>query len=515
MIAAAGLPPAPAAWAPPAVPPEAVAYLLYTSGTTGGPKGVMQSHRNVLAHIRAYGNRLEIGPEDRLSMLPNLAFDAAVMDLFGALLNGAELCPYDLRGEGADRLGGFLVRRAVTILHATPTVYRAFAAGLDGAQRFPGVRLVVLGGEEATRRDLEICRRHFGPACRLVNGLGPTESTLALQSFLDPGDECERPGLPVGHPVAGTEVTLLHAAGEQAATWGVGEIVIGSPHLALGYWRAPGRTAEAFVPDPRRSGGRRYRTGDLGRLLPDGGIEFCGRRDLQVKIRGVRVEPAEVEALLAAHPAVAQAAVVAYQARPGDSASQRLAAFFTARPRPGDAAETGEAGGAEQRAPAPDALRELLRARLPAAMVPDLVAALDALPAGPTGKVDRRALMELAARTDRPPATAVFAAPASPTERTLAAIWSELLGIERISRHDDFFDLGGHSLLITRVRSRLEAALGIDLPLAELFAAPTLEAAAAATDRARGQEAPAAALRIAPIRREAHRMRRDALDKEP
>jgi amino acid adenylation domain-containing protein len=502
VISAASLPPAPAGWVPPAVPPEAVAYLLYTSGTTGGPKGVMQSHRNVLAHLRAYGNRLGIGPEDRLSMLSTLSFDAAVMDLFGALLNGAELCPYDLRDEGVDRLGGFLVRRAVTIVHSTPTVFRALAAGLDGGHRFPGVRLVVLGGEEATRRDLELVRRHFDPACRLVNGLGPTESTLALQAFLDPGAEPERPGLPVGHPVAGTEVALVHAAGEQAATWGVGEIVIGSPHLALGYWRAPDRTAAAFVPDPRRPGGRKYRTGDLGRLLPDGGIEFCGRRDQQVKIRGVRVEPAEVEALLAAHPAVAQAAVVAYQARPGDPAGWRLAAFFSARP------------GAGGDAPAPDALRELLRARLPAAMVPDLLAALDVLPTGPTGKVDRRALAELAARTGRP-AAAQFAAPESETEQTLAAIWSELLGIERIARDDDFFDLGGHSLLVTRVRSRLEAALGIDLPLAELFAAPTLAAAAAAADRARRQPAPAAALRIAPIRREAHRMRRDALDPEP
>ena len=502
VISAAGLPPVPAGWVPPAVPPEAVAYLLYTSGTTGGPKGVVQSHRNVLGHLRTYSHGLGIGPDDRLSMLPTLSFDAAVMDLFGALLNGAELCPYDLRGEGADRLGGFLARRSVTVLHSTPTVFRAFAAGLDGGQRFPDVRLVVLGGEEATRRDLGLVSRHFGPACRLVNGLGPTESTLALQSFLDPGAEPGRPGLPVGHPVGGTAVALVHTAGEQVATWGVGEIVIGSPHLALGYWRAPDRTAAAFVPDPRRPGGRRYRTGDLGRLLPDGGIEFCGRIDQQVKIRGVRVEPAEVEALLAAHPAVAQAAVVTYQAVPGDPAGRRLAAFFTAHPGAGDAA------------PAPDALQELLRARLPAAMVPDLLAALDVLPAGPTGKVDRRALAELAARTDRP-ATALFAAPESPIERTLAAIWSELLGIERIGRNDNFFDLGGHSLLITRVRSRLEAAMGIELPLAQLFAAPTLAAAAAAADRARRQPAPAAAMRIAPIRREAHRMRRDALDPEP
>ncbi len=510
LLDVSGLPPAPAGWARPPVPPEALAYLLYTSGTTGRPKGVMQSHRNVLAHLRAYTHLLGLAPGDRLSMLPALAFDAAVMDLFGALLNGAELCPWDIKKEGVEGLGAFLLRRGVTVWHSTPTVYRAFLAaeGEGDGERFPDLRLVVLGGEEATRRDLELFRRRFAPDCRLANGLGPSESTLALHGLLDPGDPSARPGLPVGRPVLGVEVALEHAAGEQPATWGTGEIVVRSPYVALGYWRAPEQTAAAFVPDPRRPGGRRYRTGDLGRRLPGGGIEFAGRRDLQVKIRGVRVEPAEIEALLAAHPAVAQAAVVSWEVRPVEP---RLAAYVVARP-----------GGADGEALAEE-LRERLRARLPMAMVPGLVAVVEALPVGPTGKVDRRALAELAARAERPAADG-HAAPETPTEQALAAIWSELLGLERISRHDSFFDLGGHSLLITRVRSRLQASLGVDLPLPELFAAPTLAAAAAAADRIAAAAAAAdhagrspapSGPRITAVRREAHRVRRDALDREP
>jgi amino acid adenylation domain-containing protein len=258
------------------VSPDAVAYMLYTSGSTGRPKGVVQNHRNVLHFIRTYTNNLHIRSEDRLTLFSSYGFDAAVMDIFGALLNGATLCPMNVSEENFSLLPDLIVERGITIYHSTPTVYR-YLAGLLGTRQLSGVRLVVLGGEEATIGDFELFKTHFSREALFVNGLGPTESTVSLQFFMDAQTELSRASIPVGYPVEETEVLLVDEQGSDAGVYG--EIAIRSPHVALGYWRDPELTRAAFSAAAAADGHRLYRTGDMGRLLPDGSIQFMGRKD--------------------------------------------------------------------------------------------------------------------------------------------------------------------------------------------------------------------------------------------
>ncbi|HEX2187467.1 MAG TPA: amino acid adenylation domain-containing protein [Longimicrobiaceae bacterium] len=441
----------------PAVRPDAPAYILYTSGSTGRPKGVVQSHRNVLHFIRVYGENLRIGPDDVLTLFSSYTFDAAVMSVYGALLHGAGLRPFDWREEALDA-AEWIRREGITLYHSTPTVFRHLVGTLPGGERFPGVRLVVLGGEEAQRRDVEAFRRHFLPGATLVNGLGPTESTVTLQHFVEHGAEPPRGTLPVGRPVAETEVLLVNAAGEQPAVYGTGEIVIRSPYVALGYWRNPEQTEAAF--SELGGGLRAYRTGDLGRRLPGGEVEFLGRRDFQLKIRGHRVEPGEVEAVLRAYPGVREAVAAPWE---DDAGERRLAAYLV----PEEGADTASAAQ----------LAEWVRARLPEYMVPSAWVLLDELPLTPNGKVDRLALPRPEA-----PAAAEYAPPRGWTEEALAAVWAEVLGRERVGREDDFFALGGHSLLATRLVSAVRAALGVELPLRAVFEHPTVAGMAALLD---------------------------------
>ena len=435
------------------VPPDRAAYLLYTSGSTGQPKGILQNHRNVLHFIRVYTNNLRIRPEDRLTLLASYGVDAAVMDIFGALLNGATLCPLDLRAVGLSGLREQLERQQVTILHATPTVYRSLVGTLRADDVLGAVRLVVLGGEAACRDDVDAFRRHFGPRCLLVNGFGPTESTVALQHFVGHETPIERHALSVGHAVDDTQVLLLDAGGEPGQVRG--EIAIRSRHVALGYWRRPDLTQVAFRPDPEGGDRRIYRTGDLGRLLPDGGIEYLGRKDFQVKIRGFRIELGEIESALAEHPDVQESVVVAHDRGIGDTV---LVAYWVAR-------------GARE--PEIDALRHFLARKLPAYMLPAAFVRLEALPRTSSSKVNRQALPVPALGAPASAGGAVAARDA--IEKQLVQMWEALLGVSPIGITDDFFDHGGHSLLAVRLFDQIDKTFGKRLPLAALLRAPTVE----------------------------------------
>jgi amino acid adenylation domain-containing protein len=473
------------------IAPSSLAYILYTSGSTGRPKGVMQNHRNVLHFIRAYTNNLHVDAGDRLTLLSSYCFDAAVMDIYGALLNGATLYPLDIKEDGFGGLCETLSEQGITIYHSTPTVYRYFISEMQGrnptvregaknrnsACAFPNrphpsraarpgtpgrasaVRLVVLGGEEVTPADVELYKNNFADDCLLINGLGPTESTVSLQYFIDKQTAISGTRVPVGYPVDDTEVFLISRAGKPTEMYG--EIAIKSEHVALGYWRNAETTAAAF--SRNGSSARTYRTGDMGRRLADGSIVFTGRKDLQVKIRGVRVEPGEVESALANLPGVRECVVVAAA---NGSNDRQLVAYVV--PRHGESLVTSD-------------LRSCLQEKLPDYMVPSAFVVLDELPLTSSGKLNRRGLPapEISDRN----AELTGAAPRTPTEKLLAEIWRDVLGVSRIGIHEDFFDLGGHSLLAVRLFAQIEKRFGRRWPLATLFQFPTVAQFAATIEK--------------------------------
>ena len=357
-----------------ATEPHSLAYLLYTSGSTGQPKGVMQNHRNVLHFIRAYTNNLHLSATDRLTLLSSYCFDASVMDIYGALLNGATLYPVDIKEEGFVGLSEWLSKEQITIFHSTPTVYRYFLNTRSEENRFPQLRLVVLGGEQVNRADVALYKKHFSDDCLLVNGLGPTEATVSLQYFIDKQTNISGQGVPVGYPVEETEILLLDEAGKPATLRG--EIAIKCEHVALGYWRNPDATAAAFLADSQSPSSRIYRTGDMGRKLPDGSIVFTGRKDFQIKIRGFRVELGEIESALSQHPAVRENVIVLRSNEAGD---KRLVAYVVLN---------------STRTVSENDLREFLRHKLPEYMMPARFMVLDSLPLTASGKLNRRALPE-------------------------------------------------------------------------------------------------------------------------
>src|SRR5258707_1204997 len=453
------------------IDPSSLAYILYTSGSTGRPKGVMQNHRNVLHFICAYTNNLHVDSGDRLTLLSSYCFDAAVMDIYGALLNGATLYPLDIKDDGFGGLCETLSGQGITIYHSTPTVYRYLMSEMKGRNPTvregagavsvlsPAVRLVVLGGEEVTPADVELYKNNFVDDCLLVNGLGPTESTVSLQYFIDKQTAISGTRVPVGYPVDATEVFLISRAGKRTEMYG--EIAIKSEHVALGYWRSAETTGAAF--SPNGSSARIYRTGDMGRRLFDGSLVFAGRRDLQVKIRGVRVEPGEVEAALTSLPGVRECVVVA---NANDSNDRRVVAYVV--PRQGESLITSD-------------LRSCLQKKLPDYMVPSAFVVLGELPLTSSGKLNRRALPapEISDRN----AELSGAAPRTPTEKLLAEIWREVLVVSHIGIHENFFDLGGHSLLAVRLFAQIEKRFGRRWPLATLFQLPTIAQFAATIEK--------------------------------
>ena len=430
-----------------AVSPNSLAYLLYTSGSSGEPKAVTQVHRNVLHHIRNYTNSLHICSGDRLLLLASYGFDAAIMDIFGALLNGATLFPFDIRGHDFTELSEWMLEQEITIYHSTPTVFRHFTASLPEERVFPSLRLVVMGGERVVPRDVEICRPHTRANCIFVNGFGQSEYSFSLQYFANAGTVGD--SLPVGYPLDQTEVLLLNSEDRPGQIFG--EIAIRSPYLPQGYWRRPDLTDAVFQPDREKPGQCIYRTGDMGRLLPNGMIEFLGRRDFQVKVRGHRVELGEIEAVLGRHPRVVGNVVLA---REDEGDEPKLVAYIV--PKGSDLL--------------PD-WRAYLQSELPDYMLPSAFVVLKEMPLTPNGKIDRKMLpapeFERSAQDNVPPRT--------PFERALTDIWMDLLEIQNVGIHDDFFERGGHSLVATRLVSQIRDRFDVEVPIRAIFEKRTIE----------------------------------------
>jgi len=442
--------------APPAssARPDDLAYVYYTSGSTGEPKGVMDTHRNVLHNVMRYTNGLRISPHDRLTLLQRPSFSGAVSSLFGALLNGAAVCPFDVGSQGPARLEEWLDEAGATIYHSVPAVFRPLAARHP---ELPELRAIRLEGDRATVRDVELFRDAFHDGCVLVNGLGLTECGLVSRFVVDRTTELPGPTVPVGYEVEGIEVLVLGDDGRPVAEGDPGEIAVRSRYLSPGYWRRPELTAARFRDEP--DGLRSYFTGDLGRMLPGGCLEHLGRTDFQVKVRGQRVELDVVEAALLADPSVSEAAVTAE----GRGDDVRLTAYVVQA--------TGQGSVA--------ALRRRLAATLAETSVPSHFVVLDALPVNGNGKIDLRAL-SLPSRRPRPALDEPYAAPRTELEHALADVWAEVLDVEPIGILDRFDELGGDSLLAVTLLAALEERLGREVPFSVITAARTVEELAAA-----------------------------------
>ncbi|HSF38969.1 MAG TPA: non-ribosomal peptide synthase/polyketide synthase [Thermoanaerobaculia bacterium] len=435
--------------------PESPAYVIYTSGSTGRPKGVVVPHRAISSFVRGFRDGYGISPGDRVLQFASVSFDTSAEEIWPALTAGATLV---LRPENMAASIPHFVREVerlgITVLDLPTAFWHEMAAGMDtdGLDLPRGLRLVILGGEEALAGRLALWNRRAGPSVQLVNTYGPTETTI-VATRRDLSNLPSGGAIPIGRPIAGARAYLLDRFCAPVPPGVRAELWIGGAGVAQGYLGRPDLTAERFVPDPfgGEPGARLYRTGDLAILRPDGDLVFAGRADRQLKVRGYRIEPGEIEAALLAEPGVREVVVVVREDRPGD---RRLVAYLV-----GDALEAS-------------ALRERLRSRLPAHMVPALFVRLDALPLSPNGKVDRPALP--APEGERPELRAGCAAPSTPAEQALAEIWCQVLRIERIGVHDDFFELGGDSLLAVRLLARLREVFRVEVPLRTLFEAPTV-----------------------------------------
>ncbi|WP_122580233.1 non-ribosomal peptide synthetase, partial [Pseudomonas viridiflava] len=456
---------------------DTAAYVMYTSGSTGAPKGVRVPHRGI-ARLVLNNGYADFNEHDRIAFASNPAFDASTMEVWGALLNGGQLCVVDHETlVDPVRFSALLIDARISVLFITTALFNQYVQQIP--QALQGLRLLLSGGERADPASYRTLLSQ-AQGLRLFNGYGPTETTtfaaVCEVSAICEGDE----SVPIGRPIGNTSIYVLDAHQRLAPKGVTGELYIGGDGVALGYLNRPELSVEKFLVDPfsDEPGAMMYRTGDLGRWMEDGQLECLGRNDDQVKIRGFRIELGEIVSCLHQLPGIGETVVQAREDEPGNV---RLVAYYTSHE--------------EDTLLAPEQMRAHLQASLPDYMVPTAFIELKTLPLTANGKLDRRAL-------PKPERSALFGvnyeAPEGEFEVALAEIWAEVLQVERVGRHDHFFDLGGHSLLAMRMVSQVRQQLGVELPLGELFALGELAAVAAALSGVARSELPS----ILPVKRD-------------
>ena len=447
--------------APPPAPDD-FCYIYFTSGSTGRPKSIAGRLKGIDHFIRWQIENLRIGRDDRVSQLLPLSFDGSLRDVFVPLCAGGTICvPTDNElVTDAKELVAWLEREAISVIHCVPTLFRAILNEELQPDQFRALRYVLLAGEALLPADVGRWKAIFGERVKLINLYGTSETTMAKFIYeVQPGDE-KRWSIPVGKPMPGARSLIVDEEGRICPTGVIGEIYISTPYRSHGYYKQPELTAEVFIQNPFSNDPKDivYKTGDLGRLLDDGNVELLGRKDQQVKIRGVRVELEELNSVMRSFPGVKEVAVID---RKDTTGGNFLCAYVV--------------GDGELKL---DELRAYLQERLPNAMVPSAFVVMEKLPRTVSGKIDKRALPHLKERTGR----GEYVEPRTATEQTVAGIWANLLGLPKISLHDNFFELGGHSLLATRVMVRVRKTTGVELPLRALFAHPTVAKLAAHID---------------------------------
>ncbi|MEA5581859.1 amino acid adenylation domain-containing protein [Nodularia harveyana UHCC-0300] len=444
----------------PSIPSQAddLAYIMYTSGSTGKPKGVCIRHRGVVSLVKA-NNYVQLNAEQVFLQLAPISFDASTFEIWGSLLNGAKLAIAPPNQSSLEELGQIIQKYQVTTLWLTASLFHLMVD--ERLEDLQPVRQLLAGGDVLSVSHIQKLLHQF-PECRVINGYGPTENTTFTCCFPVITDTALGLSVPIGRPIANTQVYILDAHLQPVPIGVKGELYVGGVGLAQGYLHRNDLTKKKFIPldigykKPGESPHSRtvYKTGDLARYLPDGTIEFCGRSDHQVKIRGFRIELGEIEAVLDQHPQVSQGVVMVQ----GETANEkRLVAYIV--PIPGETITNTE-------------LFDFLQQRLPNYMIPAAFVFLDSLPLNPNGKVDRRASLTI--DDSRPQITQAFVTAHSPSEEVLTAIWSEILGVSKVGIYDNFFYLGGHSLLAAQLVNRIQQTFDLELPIRELFQKPTV-----------------------------------------
>ena len=441
-----------------AVHPDDPAYVFFTSGTTGVPKGIRGTHQGLSHFLRWEEEALAISSTDRVAQLTGLSFDVVLRDIFLPLSAGATLCLPDGQAaiHGTDTLF-WLQRECVTILHTVPSLAAAWLDTLESRLALPDLRWVLMAGEPLTDTLVGRWREKMGTTHEFLNLYGPTETTLAKCAYRIPRNPSAGVQA-IGRPLPNTQALVVNQADQLCGIAEAGEIVIRTPFRTLGYLNVAKESSSGFAANPFRSDPRDliYRTGDRGSYGDDGLLHISGRLDDQVKIRGNRVEPAEIAAVLAQHPELQECAVLP---REGQHGEKVLLAYLVRKPRSTDITTV--------------ALRDFLKQRLPEYMLPQAFVILEKLPLTPNGKLDRKALLA----TEMMPLQrgGDYVAPCNAVEQTLAKLWSDLLRLERVGVRDDFFELGGHSLIAIRLVSQIRKEFGVEIPLRAIFECTTID----------------------------------------
>lgn len=425
-----------------------MAYILYTSGSTGVPKGIIQSRENVYYYTNSYSNCISLTHNDRMTLFSSFSHDAAVVDIFSGLISGACLYPVNPREQlGIIRLAYWLAEEEITVWHSIPTFYRIFANALAKENVFPKLRYIVLGGENVLLSDVLTAKKYF-PGTSFMNLYGQSEASFNSFHIVQPYADVEK--ITLGEQIDDTLLLVVDEEGVEVEPLKTGEIVVACRHLALGYWKDEEKTRSVFCEDEELE--RLYWTGDLGRLLLDGRIEYMGRKDFQMKIRGYRVEISEIENKLLSLESVKEAVVVGKNDNNGDT---KLVAYFVASEKV-----------------RPYSLRDYLLGELPEYMVPAHFIQLDELPLTPNGKIDRQAMHEISVYEYM---EAEYTEPQNNIERKIAEIWSCILGTDRVNVRENFFDAGGNSMMLILFQTKLEQVFPGKVTIRDLFSYTTVE----------------------------------------
>ncbi|MGE5218488.1 MAG: AMP-binding protein [Chloroflexota bacterium] len=437
-----------------AVTSNDIATIVYTSGSTAEPKGVVKTHAYCLERAKFNIKFLSVQPDDRLSLLHSISFGSGEINLYASLLSGASLLPFNVKTEGAFGLVRWLDAERITIFHCAPSLFRQFVDYIPKDHSFSDLRLIHLSGSPITRSDFNVYRKYFPASTSLAFHMGATEAGCITCAVVDHAFSFPEKGTPAGYTREEKKVLILDDDGRPLKPGEIGEIAVQSRYLAQEYWKNPELTKARFLPAQDGGGNERiYLTGDMGRLRPDGLLIHLGRKDFMVKIRGYRVELGEVERALMEYPETKEAAVTAWEREAGET---YLAAYVVSR--------TGGNLPVDQ-------LAGFLKSKLPDYMIPLAFVFVESLPTI-NGKLDRRALPK--PESKRPEMSVAYEPPGNDMERSLARIWAEVLSIDTVGIRDNFFSLGGNSLLATKTISRIHEEYQVEIPLRAIFEQPTI-----------------------------------------